>query len=188
MPTLTGFSDYLHGIRDLSSEQCERFTSCALAELCGFIRRWHDVRFTKPFDPAYSAEYYRDCRSRLHGNAACQRETGEEAASRWRHLPGVPKMRDLGGLKGLGGRTILTGRIYRSGGFNNNACRLYSEEDVMKMYREGTLLEKVPAASRPAAAKIKADLPQIPEVLEFVEFCEKSRRGVISARVEGHRN
>ena len=86
------------------------------------------------------------------------RETGEEAASRWRHLPGVPNMRDLGGLKGLGGRTILTGRIYRSGGFNNNACRLYSEEDVMKMYREGTLLEKVPAASRPAAAKIKADL------------------------------
>lgn len=79
MPTLTGFSDYLHGIRDLSSEQCERFTSCALADLCGFIRRWHDVRFTKPFDPAYSAEYYRDCRSRLHGNAACQRETGEEA-------------------------------------------------------------------------------------------------------------
>ena len=39
-----------------------------------------------------------------------------------------------------------------------------------------------------ALAKIKAELPQIPEVLEFVDFCEKSRRGVISARVEGHRN
>ena len=39
-----------------------------------------------------------------------------------------------------------------------------------------------------ALAKIKEELPQTPEVLEFINFCETSKRGVISAHVEGHRN
>ena len=38
-----------------------------------------------------------------------------------------------------------------------------------------------------ALAKIKSDLPRIPEVNEFVEFCESSKRGVLAGRVEGHR-
>ena len=40
--------------------------------------------------------------------------------SRWRHLPGIPNMRDVGGLRGLDGRMVRTGLIYRSGGFNGN--------------------------------------------------------------------
>ena len=39
-----------------------------------------------------------------------------------------------------------------------------------------------------AIAKIKEELPQIPEVLEFLEFCATSQRGVLSGSREGHRN
>ena len=49
------------------------------------------------------------------------REAAEGETSRWRHLPGIPNMRDLGGLKGLDGKTVRTGMIFRSGGFNDNA-------------------------------------------------------------------
>ena len=38
-----------------------------------------------------------------------------------------------------------------------------------------------------ALAKIKSNLPQIPEVKEFIEFCESSKRGVLANRVEAHR-
>jgi len=38
-----------------------------------------------------------------------------------------------------------------------------------------------------ALEKIKSDLPQLPEVKEFIEFCETSKRGVLAGRVEGHR-
>jgi len=43
--------------------------------------------------------------------------------SRFRHLPGVPNMRDLGGLVGLDGRRIRRGLLYRSAGLNGNAPR-----------------------------------------------------------------
>ena len=39
-----------------------------------------------------------------------------------------------------------------------------------------------------ALAKIKEELPQIPEVLEFIQFCESSKRGVLPPHKEGHRN
>ena len=35
---------------------------------------------------------------------------------------------------------------------------------------------------------IKTELPQIPEVLEFIEFCENSPRGVVGGKVAGHRS
>ena len=44
---------------------------------------------------------------------------GEEG--RFVHLPGIPNMRDLGGLVGLDGRRVRRHLIYRAGGFNNNA-------------------------------------------------------------------
>ena len=34
---------------------------------------------------------------------------------------------------------------------------------------------------------IKTELPQIPEVLEFIEFCENSPRGVVGGKVAGPR-
>ena len=49
------------------------------------------------------------------------REPADGETSRWRRLPGIPNMRDLGGLKGLDGRTVACGRIFRSGAFNDNA-------------------------------------------------------------------
>ena len=39
-----------------------------------------------------------------------------------------------------------------------------------------------------ALDKIKSELPQIPEVLEFIEFCENSPRGVVGGKVTGHRS
>jgi len=39
-----------------------------------------------------------------------------------------------------------------------------------------------------AIEKIKTELPQTPEVLEFLDFCATSKRGVIAGKVEGHRN
>ena len=39
-----------------------------------------------------------------------------------------------------------------------------------------------------ALEKIRTDLPQIPEVLEFIEFCENSPRGVVGGKVTGHRS
>ena len=39
-----------------------------------------------------------------------------------------------------------------------------------------------------ALAKIKEELPPTPEVLEFVQFCESSKRGVLPPHKEGHRN
>ena len=49
--------------------------------------------------------------------------TGEEDAwtLRFRRLDGVKNMRDMGGLTGLNGRKLKTGRVFRSGAFNKNA-------------------------------------------------------------------
>lgn len=39
-----------------------------------------------------------------------------------------------------------------------------------------------------ALEKIRTDLPQIPEVLEFLDFCATSKRGVLATGVSGHRD
>ena len=39
-----------------------------------------------------------------------------------------------------------------------------------------------------ALERIRTELPLIPEVREFIHFCETSKKGVISAQVEGHRS
>lgn len=39
-----------------------------------------------------------------------------------------------------------------------------------------------------AIEKIQNELPQIPEVKEFLDFCATSKRGVVSGKVDGHRN
>ena len=58
------------------------------------------------------------------------REAAEGETSRWRHLPGIPNLRDLGGLKGLDGKTVRTGMVFRSGGFNSNAkYKLVDDKD-----------------------------------------------------------
>ena len=46
------------------------------------------------------------------------REARAGETSRWRRMDGVRNVRDLGGLKGLGGQTVVTGRVFRSAQFN----------------------------------------------------------------------
>ena len=70
-------------------------------------------------------------------------------------LPGVPNVRDLGGRIGLGGRRVKQGRIFRSAGLNDNANVNYRQEEVLDLYKKGTLLASVPEKSREAAERIK---------------------------------
>ena len=65
-------------------------------------------------------------------------------------------------------------------GFSSEAINTIKQ--IFKIFYGGDL---GPGA---ALAKIKAELPPTPEVLEFVKFCETSKRGVISAKVSGHRD
>lgn len=53
---------------------------------------------------------------------------------------------------------------------------------LFRIYFRGTL------APSKALEQIKNELPQIPEVLEFINFCENSPRGVVGGKVAGHRD
>lgn len=77
----------------------------------------------------FTNEAYRAALAQHNWEKMKWREAAEGESSRWRHLPGVPNMRDLGGLKGMDGKTVQTGKIFRSGGFNDNAkFRLVDDE------------------------------------------------------------
>lgn len=65
-------------------------------------------------------------------------------------------------------------------GFSSEA--ITNIKNIFKIFYGGTL---GPGA---ALAKIQEELPPTPEVLEFIEFCKSSKRGVISAKVSGHRD
>lgn len=82
----------------------------------------------------------------------------EDCAPRFIRLENVPNIRDFGGRRGLGGRRVRQGLVYRSAGFNGNACKHYTEQEVLAMYRDGTLLSAVPEKSRKFAREIKARL------------------------------
>ena len=82
----------------------------------------------------------------------------EDRAPRMVHLEGVPNMRDLGGRIGLGGCRVKQGLVYRSAGLNNNANSYYTQEEIMNMYKSGTLVDSVPEMSRKEAKAIVADL------------------------------
>ena len=106
----------------------------------------------------FTNEAYRAALAQNHWERMKWREAAAGESSRWRHLPGIPNMRDLGGLRGMDGKTVVCGKIFRSGGFNNNACKLYREEQVLKMHREGTLLTAVPPESLETARIIQTAL------------------------------
>lgn len=55
----------------------------------------------------------------------------EDMAPRLIRLPGVPNVRDFGGRKGLGGRRVKQGMIYRSAGLNDNASYTYYTSDEL---------------------------------------------------------
>ncbi len=64
----------------------------------------------------------------------------------------------------------------------------FSEETITIIKHIFRIYYRSQLAPSNALAKIKEELPQTPEVLEFIKFCETSKRGVISAHAEGHRN
>ena len=69
-------------------------------------------------------------------------------------MDGIPNLRDLGGRKGLDGRRVKQGMVYRSAGLNNNANSYYKPEEIKEMLKKGTLVESVPEKSKEAAQEI----------------------------------
>lgn len=59
-------------------------------------------------------------------------------------------------------------------GFTAEAIRAI--RDIFRIYYDSEL------SPTSALAKIKAELPPLPEVLEFIRFCESSKRGVVGRR------
>jgi len=78
----------------------------------------------------------------------------EDIAPRLVRVDGIPNIRDLGGRRGLGGRRVRQGLVYRSAGLNNNANSYYTPEEVKKMLADGTLIDSVPEMSRDVATYI----------------------------------
>ncbi len=64
-------------------------------------------------------------------------------------------------------------------GFSEETIRVI--KNIYKIYYRRAL------SPSNAIKAIKEELPQIPEVLEFIEFCENSPKGVLAAKVSGHR-
>jgi len=82
----------------------------------------------------------------------------EDLAPRLIAIKGVPNVRDLGGRRGWRGRRARQGMIYRSAGLNGNACTCYDKDEILTMYKDGTLLTAVPERSRDEARKIQRQL------------------------------
>ena len=68
----------------------------------------------------------------------------------------------------------------KRGGFSDETIRVI--RDVYKLYYRSGL------TPRNALEAIRTKLPQIPEVQEFIAFCESSKRGVLAARLNGKRS
>ena len=88
------------------------------------------------------------------GKGASGRFSTEDIAPRLVKVDGIPNLRDLGGRKGLDGRRVKQGMVYRSAGLNNNANSYYKPEEIKKMVADGTLVDSVPEKSKEAAKEI----------------------------------
>ncbi len=63
----------------------------------------------------------------------------------------------------------------------------FSEETIRVIKHIHRLYYRSGLAPANALNAVRTQLPQIPEVLEFIAFCESSKRGVLPARIEGKR-
>lgn len=93
------------------------------------------------------------------------RAAREGESSRWRRMDGVLNVRDLGGLKGLDGKTVVTGMVFRSAQLNAAApYRLVTNEHnkaVREYYgscRPTMTPEQVEAAHKAFGIKTDLDL------------------------------
>lgn len=83
----------------------------------------------------------------------------EDYAPRIVRWPGVSNARDMGGRIGLNGRRVKQGLIYRSGGLNNNAkYEYYTYDEIMEMYKAGTLAKAGIGPSRGLGAEYAAKI------------------------------
>ena len=74
-------------------------------------------------------------------SSSCARFRTEDLAPRLIRIEGVPNARDLGGWKGLGGRRIRQGVLFRTSGLNDNPPRRYLPgAEVMRLDAEGKLV------------------------------------------------
>lgn len=64
----------------------------------------------------------------------------------------------------------------------------FSEETIRIIRNMHKVFYRSELSPTNAIQKIKDEFPKIPEVLEFIEFYESSTKGVLSAKVEGHRS
>lgn len=91
------------------------------------------------------------------------RAAREGESSRWRRMDGVLNVRDLGGLKGLDGKTVATGMVFRSAQLNAAAPYRLVTNEHNKAVREyygscrPTMTPEQVAAARTAFG-IKTDL------------------------------
>ena len=73
---------------------------------------------------------------------AVSRFRTEDLPPRLVRIEGVPNVRDIGGRRGLGGRRLKQGLVYRSAGLNDNApVEYYSNDEIMEFHRQGTLAQ-----------------------------------------------
>ena len=90
--------------------------------------------------------------------AATNRFTTEAVAPRLIRDPHVPNVRDVGGRRGLGGRMVRQGRIFRSAGLNGNVGMAYTtREEVVAADADGSVRRRdadlAAEAERLSAAK-----------------------------------
>ena len=64
----------------------------------------------------------------------------EDRAPRILKFDGVANARDIGGWRGLDGRRVRQGLVFRTGGLNANAkSEYYSYEEILELFRQGKL-------------------------------------------------
>ena len=90
---------------------------------------------------------------------AVGRFSTEDLAPRILTWPGVSNVRDIGGRKGLDGRRIKQGLVFRSGGLNNNAkVEYYTYDEILAMHEAGTLAAAGAGDSRVLGREYEARL------------------------------
>ena len=83
----------------------------------------------------------------------------EDLAPRILTWPGVSNVRDIGGRKGLDGRRIRQGLVFRSGGLNNNAKGIYyTYDEIKQLEADGKLAGMGPLGAK-YSAKVQAGKP-----------------------------
>ena len=69
-------------------------------------------------------------------------------------------------------------RTFNRVGLSRNGFSAETQSAIKQVFR---IFYRSGLSIKNALEKIKAEVPMIPEVVEFIEFCESSKRGVISA-------